>query len=105
MAEEKNETQNANSTDPRADVEQLCRGIAGLTSVRLQGLMTIGPWTANEGCIRKAFEFTRQTFEEMRRLLGPPITVLSMGMSSDYELAIECGSTMVRVGTAIFGTR
>jgi pyridoxal phosphate enzyme (YggS family) len=76
-----------------------------LPGINLCGLMTIGPWTTNEGCIKKAFDFTRQTFEEMQRELGRRIRTLSMGMSSDYELAIECGSTMVRVGTAIFGVR
>ncbi len=79
--------------------------IIALEGISLCGLMTIGPWTTNEGCIRKAFDFTRQMYDNMRQQLGPMITVLSMGMSSDYELAIECGSTMVRVGTAIFGAR
>jgi pyridoxal phosphate enzyme (YggS family) len=79
--------------------------ISQLPGIDLRGLMTIGPWTANEGCIRKAFDLTRQTFEKMQTEMGKAISVLSMGMSSDYELAIECGSTMVRVGTAIFGVR
>jgi pyridoxal phosphate enzyme (YggS family) len=76
-----------------------------LPGLKLCGLMTIGPWTTNTGCIKKAFDMTRKTFDEMQKELGPDINVLSMGMSSDYELAIECGSTMVRVGTAIFGAR
>ena len=79
--------------------------IMALPGVNLCGLMTIGPWTTNAGCIKKAFDLTRQTFDNMRKQLGPAITVLSMGMSSDYELAVECGSNMVRVGTAIFGAR
>lgn len=79
--------------------------IITLPGIKLCGLMTIGPWTTNEGCVRKAFEDTRRMFERMQKQLGATITVLSMGMSSDYELAIECGSTMVRVGTAIFGAR
>ncbi len=79
--------------------------IAGLPGIELRGLMTIGPWTTNRECIKKAFDFTRETFEILRTELGDSISVLSMGMSSDYELAIECGSTMVRVGTAIFGAR
>ncbi len=79
--------------------------IADLPGIELRGLMTIGPWTENEGCIKEAFDSTRQMFESMRTELGDAISILSMGMSSDYELAIECGSTMVRVGTAIFGGR
>ena len=79
--------------------------IAGLPGIDLHGLMTIGPLTTDERRIRAAFELTRKVYEQMRQVLGPRISVLSMGMSSDYELAIECGSTMVRVGTAIFGAR
>ena len=79
--------------------------ISALPGIRLCGLMTIGPWTANEGCIKKAFELTRELYFEMQASLGREITTLSMGMSSDFETAIACGSTMVRVGTAIFGVR
>jgi len=90
---------------PPEDLMEAAETIAALPGINLRGLMTIGPWTTNEGCVRKAFDFTRETFVEMRNRLGDRISILSMGMSSDYELAIECGSTMVRVGTAIFGTR
>ncbi len=79
--------------------------IAGLPGIRLRGLMTIGPWTTNQGCIRKAFDMTREMYDKLRSSLGDKIDTLSMGMSADYELAIECGSNMVRVGTAIFGER
>lgn len=79
--------------------------VSALPGLNLRGLMTIGPWTTNEGCIRKAFDLTRGVFENIKRDSGPEFAVLSMGMSSDFELAIECGSTMVRVGTAIFGAR
>jgi pyridoxal phosphate enzyme (YggS family) len=87
------------------DTLRAAEAMTVLPGIRLCGLMTIGPWTTNEGCIRKAFEFTRETYKQMQKELGPEITVLSMGMSSDYEMAIDCGSTMVRVGTAIFGAR
>jgi pyridoxal phosphate enzyme (YggS family) len=90
---------------PPEDTLRAAEKIIALPGIRLCGLMTIGPWTTDEGCIKKAFDFTRKTFEEMQKQLGEQITVLSMGMSSDYELAIEFGSTMVRVGTAIFGAR
>jgi len=90
--------------DP-GDVLAAAEQIAGLPGINLRGMMTIGPWTTNDGCVKKAFESTRTLFEKMQTELGRSITVLSMGMSSDFELAISCGSTMVRVGTAIFGTR
>ncbi len=90
---------------PPEDTIEAAETIAALPGINLRGLMTIGPWTTNEGCVRKAFDFTRETFADMRTRLGDRVSILSMGMSSDYEWAIECGSTMVRVGTAIFGTR
>lgn len=79
--------------------------IAELKGINLCGLMTIGPWTTNEGCIKKAFDTTYQLYEKMRREFGDGFSILSMGMSSDFALAIEKGSNMVRVGTAIFGDR
>jgi PLP dependent protein len=79
--------------------------IAGLPGIDLRGLMTVGPLTTDERRIRAAFELTQKVYEQIRQAIGPGINVLSMGMSSDYELAVECGSTMVRVGTAIFGAR
>ncbi len=84
-----------------ADAEK----INALPGITVRGLMTIGPWTDNQGCIKAAFDATRNLFELMTDRLGTDCRILSMGMSSDYELAIECGSTMVRVGTAIFGQR
>jgi len=90
---------------PPEETMRAAARIIALPGINLCGLMTVGPWTTKEGCIKKAFDFTRQTFENMILQLGPQIKTLSMGMSSDYELAIACGSTMVRVGTAIFGAR
>lgn len=79
--------------------------IVTLPGINMRGLMTIGPWTTDEDEIKKALEMTRKLYEVMRTRFGPQIDTLSMGMSSDYELAIKCGSNMVRVGTAIFGER
>ena len=68
--------------------------------------MTIGPFTTDEKRIRKAFTVTRQIFEELAGMeKDPEIKYLSMGMSLDYRIAIEEGSNMVRVGSAIFGSR
>jgi pyridoxal phosphate enzyme (YggS family) len=65
----------------------------------LKGVMTIGAHTQNLADIRKSFESTRRIFDE---LSGEGAEICSMGMSGDFELAIECGSTMVRVGSALF---
>lgn len=77
-----------------------------LNMIRIRGLMTIGPFTENEAKIRECFVLTRRKFDELQKS-EPELDIkyLSMGMSSDYEIAIEEGSNMVRIGTAIFGTR
>ncbi len=87
------------------DVLTAAEQIEKLPGINLCGLMTVGPWVTDEGRVKKAFDLTREIFENMKESLGPKIKILSMGMSSDYRLAIECGSTMVRVGAAIFGKR
>lgn len=72
----------------------------------LRGLMTIGPLTGNEKEIRNSFRTLRTLYEELKkRYPNYTIDTLSMGMSSDYTIAIEEGSTMVRVGSLIFGSR
>jgi len=77
-----------------------------LGKIQIKGLMTIGPFTDDKRSISKCFELMRKRFEELKREETKlDITYLSMGMSSDYEIAIEEGSNMVRIGTAIFGAR
>lgn len=80
---------------------------AGLPGIRLRGLMTIGPLLSEgEAPVRRAFASLRNDFEESaRRFQLPHWDSLSMGMSNDFEIAVEEGSTMVRVGSAIFGSR
>jgi len=76
--------------------------------LRLRGLMCIPPATASEEENRGFFQETYQLFVDMKDKLednNSTIDCLSMGMSGDYPLAIEGGSTMVRVGTALFGAR
>lgn len=74
--------------------------------VSLQGIMTMAPFTANPEEVRTAFKKLANTREAILEIY-PEITALdlSMGMSDDFELAIEEGSTLVRIGTAIFGER
>lgn len=76
--------------------------IAGTPGVRLRGLMGIGPLTGDAAATRASFRRLRGLFEQ---LPAEQRQVLSMGMTGDFETAIEEGSTMVRVGTAIFGAR
>ncbi len=77
-----------------------------LTALPLRGLMTIGPHEASEKVIRACFASLRRLRDECQQRFGlKNFTELSMGMSGDYIEAIKEGSTMVRVGTAIFGNR
>ncbi len=80
--------------------------VAALASLRLRGLMTVGPLTQESGEIRRSFASLRELFATCAARLGSSaFDTLSMGMSSDYEIAIEEGSTLVRLGTALFGSR
>jgi len=67
--------------------------------IKLKGIMSIGAHTTDTKLIQKSFEETREIFDT---LSSSGATICSMGMSSDYELAIKCGSTLIRVGSAIF---
>jgi len=90
------------------DVPELARQVAALPRVRLRGLMAIPAPTADPLRQGAAFARMRELFEQLRLELadaGADLDTLSMGMSDDLEAAIAEGSTMVRVGTAIFGAR
>lgn len=71
----------------------------------LQGLMTIGPLTDDERQVRRAFASLRELWLRAQTTSGRELPVLSMGMSGDFEWGIQEGSTMVRIGTALFGPR
>ena len=76
----------------------------GCPSLSVRGLMTIAPYTDEEGVLRSAFRRMVKIRQELEnRYSGCLWSCLSMGMSNDFEIAIEEGSTMVRIGTAIFG--
>ncbi len=80
--------------------------IGRLASLRVRGLMTVGPLSEDRERIHSSFSMLRSVFEELRAGGGLPFfDTLSMGMSSDFEIAIEEGATLVRVGTALFGHR
>lgn len=73
--------------------------------VRVRGLMTIATNTDDESIVRRDFQHIRSMFEELKPRFGSSFDTLSIGMSDDYPIALEYGSTMVRIGTAIFGAR
>ena len=80
--------------------------IARLPRLRLRGVMTIGPFGAGERRVAEAFADTRSVFETLReQLANEAIDTLSMGMTDDFEIAIAHGSTLVRIGSALFGAR
>lgn len=85
----------------RAQLEDLYT----LDRLYVQGLMCIPPFDANADQTRKYFIALRELRDELQVLGGAPLPKLSMGMSHDFEVAIEEGSTIVRVGSAIFGSR
>ena len=76
-----------------------------LPGIRLCGLMTIGRLALSEADTRRGFARARGLLQQCRERFGDAFRELSMGMSGDYELAIEEGATMVRVGSALFGSR
>ena len=79
--------------------------INALQRIEIQGLMTIAPWTTEPERVRPLFRQLRELKERAEQILGAPLPHLSMGMSGDFEVAIEEGATLVRIGTAIFGPR
>jgi hypothetical protein len=76
-----------------------------LPRLEIHGLMTVPPWSPEAEASRPHFRRLRQLKEQAEQALGTPLPHLSMGMSGDFEIAIEEGATLVRVGTALFGPR
>jgi PLP dependent protein len=89
---------------PIGAATHLAEQIETLPNLQLLGLMTMAPLTRDKDTIRAAFVRARELFYEMRgeKIVGKQFTELSMGMSSDYEIAIEEGATILRIGSAIF---
>ncbi len=79
--------------------------VAALPGLRVQGLMTMAPFVADETTLRATFAKTRAALEAATAIEGFAGRELSMGMSNDFEIAVEEGSTMVRLGTTLFGKR
>ena len=89
---------------PAEQARPLANAITAMPGLQLRGLMAIPAKTGDEQSQQQAFAQLRQLFEELRQDF-PDMDTLSMGMSGDLEAAIAEGSTLIRVGTAIFGTR
>jgi pyridoxal phosphate enzyme (YggS family) len=83
------------------DLEEINR----LPRLEIHGLMTVPPWSPDPEKVRPVFRQMRELKASCEQILGAPLPHLSMGMTGDFEVAIEEGATMVRVGTALFGER
>lgn len=87
----------------KEDAFPFVRQILKYEHLNLKGMMAMGPHTDDEDRIREVFEEARQLFLSLRKEFGEDhFRVLSMGMSDDFRIAVECGSTMVRIGTYLF---
>lgn len=84
---------------------KLAENILSLGNLDLQGVMTIGPLTDDSRVTRRAFRDTAAVLSKINSEFGLNIRVISMGMSGDFGIAVEEGSTILRIGSSIFGTR
>jgi pyridoxal phosphate enzyme (YggS family) len=91
---------------PAAEAVDVVGRMAGLPGLELLGMMTMAPFTGDAEVVRRAFRATRELCgETARQVAGFRGEHLSMGMSNDFEIAVEEGATLVRVGSSIFGER
>jgi PLP dependent protein len=90
---------------PEADVEDVIHQLVNVPAIHLMGLMTIAPHAEDPEGARPFFSRLRHLRDHMQHVSGWALPELSMGMSDDYEVAVEEGATMVRIGRAIFGSR
>lgn len=90
---------------PPQDVEGFIKNLKDYSNVKVIGLMTMAPYTDDEGFLRKCFRTLRELQEKIHslELSNAPCTELSMGMSNDYSIAIEEGATFIRIGSALVG--
>jgi pyridoxal phosphate enzyme (YggS family) len=91
----------------RAEIEEIMPKLPEHTHVRVRGLMGMASFTLEESKVREEFRNLKELFDEFSpwTMDHGPWTILSMGMSGDYTIAIEEGSTMVRIGSLLFGAR
>jgi PLP dependent protein len=87
------------------EILHVCEKALKISNIELKGLMCIPPYSDNKEDSRKYFITLRETMSELNKKLGTKMECLSMGMSNDFDIAIEEGATHVRIGTAIYGER
>lgn len=87
------------------EVRDFVAEAAGLSGMAIQGLMTIAPFVANPEEVRPVFRQLKEIAHDLQDIPRVRMDQLSMGMTNDYTVAIEEGATMIRIGTAIFGSR
>ncbi len=90
---------------PPEALPELLRAVEACPHLMVMGLMTMPPWLDDPEAVRPYFRQLRKLRDRLCKLTDNPLPELSMGMSGDFEVAIEEGATLVRVGTAIFGSR
>ena len=86
-------------------LERAIEGLLAMPRVQVEGLMTMAPYAEEAEASRPYFVALRNLRDRLAAATGVPLSTLSMGMSGDYEVAVEEGATLVRVGSAIFGNR
>lgn len=84
------------------EIQQVIKDTVQFNNIKIVGLMGMATFTNNKVQISEEFQSLKNVFQEVK---NNQITILSIGMSGDYQIAIEKGSTMVRIGSAIFGSR
>lgn len=91
------------------DAETLLKSepLKQLSNIKIVGLMGMATFTDDQTKIKNEFDFLKSTFDKLKTIQtsNSDLQIISMGMSGDYPLAIDCGSTMIRVGSSIFGAR
>ena len=95
-----------------AELKEIINNLSGLNNIEVKGLMGMATLTENSETIRAEFNYLRSLYDQYSLPVQPtltdyslPLTTLSMGMSSDYRIAVEEGSNMVRIGSLLFGSR
>jgi len=88
----------------QCEAKQVQHDKENFKNIRIVGLMGMATFTENKNQIEKEFKYLKTIFDKFK-IQNSELKILSMGMSDDYQLAISCGSTMVRIGSSIFGSR
>lgn len=97
--------ENKSGFDSYLSIKEALEESKKMENVCVNGLMTIGPLAASDERIKESFTLLKDISTRLMEETGVRLEELSMGMSGDFKIALECGSTMIRVGTKIFGNR